>query len=118
MVQQAGSPLLRDQRRPGERLRVDEVQDAPGFLAQIEEAAGNGPSLGVALQLNQGQGPGAVQVLQAGQIDGEPGGAQLLQPRLQFGLQGAEVIQGQPAGEGQGDLLAGFAGNADGVLGC
>ena len=46
------------------------------------------------------------------------GGAQMLQPRLKFGQQGAEVIQGQPAGESQGDLLAGFAGNADGVLGC
>ena len=47
-----------------------------------------------------------------------PAGRNCSSRDLQFGLQGGEVIQGQPAGEGQGDLLAGFAGNADGVPGC
>ena len=118
--QEIAGLALGDQRRGGQGSRVDEAHDAPGLVAEVERSAKvmDRPRA-FAFQFDQGQGPGAVQELDAGQVDREAGGAQLLAAATwSSAVQGAEVIQGQPAGEGQGDLLAGFAGNADGVLGC
>ncbi len=107
--QEVAGLALGDERRGGEGLGVNEPHDPPGLGGEVHELNRQGPAPGFDLQFHQGQGPGAVQVVHAGQVHGEGGGDHLQEAGVHFGVEGVEVIQGKPAGDREGDGPASIA---------
>ncbi len=116
---QNGRPdRFRPQRRPLERFPVDEAQQAVIRPGDVEEVEGDRERFGDVLQFDQGERPGAVQVVDTGEIDGKPPGLQAPRDRLQIGHEGLQIVQRKAAREADRRLFPRFPFDADPVSCC
>jgi len=88
---------LGPERRPQLGLPVDEAQKAVVLFRDAEEFEGDSEGPAEDFHFDQGQRSGAVQVLHAGDVEGDSAGLHSLRNRPQLRHEGPEVLEGQAA---------------------